>query len=65
MTERNIAAEVFDGLREIREYRAGRRTLRTVHGYEPVERLIVDDAALRSEKGAKSRYITTNSGRAC
>ena len=31
MTERNIAAEVLDGLREIGEYRTGRRTLRTVH----------------------------------
>ncbi|MYA15821.1 MAG: transcriptional regulator [Gammaproteobacteria bacterium] len=31
MTERIIAAEVLDGLREIREHRAGRRTLRTVH----------------------------------
>ena len=31
MTERNIAAEVLDGLREIREYRAGKRTLRTIH----------------------------------
>ena len=30
MTERNIGAEVIDGLREIREYRAGKRTLRTV-----------------------------------
>ena len=30
MTDRNIAAEVLDGLREIREYRAGKRTLRTV-----------------------------------
>ena len=30
MSERNIAAEVLDGLREIREHRAGRRTLRTV-----------------------------------
>ena len=29
MTERNISAEVLDGLREIREHRAGRRTLRT------------------------------------
>lgn len=29
MTERNIATEVLDGLREIREHRAGRRTLRT------------------------------------
>ena len=31
MTERNIAAEVLDGLREIREQREGKRTLRTVH----------------------------------
>ena len=31
MTDRNIAAEVLDGLREIGEHRAGRRTLRTVH----------------------------------
>ena len=31
MTERNIAAEVLDGLREIREHRAGQRTLRTFH----------------------------------
>ncbi len=31
MTERNIAAEVLDGLREIREHREGKRTLRTVH----------------------------------
>ena len=31
MTERNIAAEVLDGLREIREHRTGKRTLRTVH----------------------------------
>ena len=30
MTERNIAAEVFDGLREIGEFRTGRRTLRAV-----------------------------------
>ena len=30
MTERNIAAEVLDGLREIREHRAGKRTLKTV-----------------------------------
>lgn len=30
MTERNITAEVLDGLREIREHRAGRLTLRTV-----------------------------------
>ena len=30
MTERNIAAEVLDGLREIGEFRTGRRTLRTV-----------------------------------
>ena len=29
MTERNIAAEVLDGLREIGEYRTGRRTLGT------------------------------------
>ena len=34
MTERNIAAEVLDGLREIREYRAGKRTLKTVQ-FEP------------------------------
>ena len=31
MTERNIAAEVLKGLREISEHRAGKRTLRTVH----------------------------------
>ena len=30
MTEHNIANEVLDGLREIREHRAGKRTLRTV-----------------------------------
>ena len=30
MTERNIAAEVLDGLREIREHRAGKRTLKSV-----------------------------------
>ncbi len=30
MTERNIAMEVLDGLREIREHRAGTVTLRTV-----------------------------------
>ena len=30
MTERDIAAEVLDGLREIREHRAGRLTLRSV-----------------------------------
>ena len=28
--ERNIAAEVLEGLREVREYRAGKRTLKTV-----------------------------------
>ena len=31
MTERNIAAEVLDGLREVGEHRAGTRTLRTAH----------------------------------
>ena len=30
MTKRNIAAEVLDGLHEIREHRKGKRTLRTV-----------------------------------
>ena len=30
MTERNIATEVLDGLREIAEHRAGKLTLRTV-----------------------------------
>lgn len=30
MTERNIVEEVLDGLQEIREHRAGKRTLRTV-----------------------------------
>ena len=29
MTERNIAAEVLAGLHEVREHRAGKRTLRT------------------------------------
>ena len=27
---RDVAAEVLDGLREVREYRAGKRTLKTV-----------------------------------
>ena len=30
MTERNIAAEALEGLREVREHRAGKRTLKTV-----------------------------------
>ena len=30
MTERNIADEVLDGLREVRRHRAGKLTLRTV-----------------------------------
>ena len=30
MTERNIATEVLDGLREVREHRAGKLILRTV-----------------------------------
>ena len=30
MTERNIAAEVLEGLVEVREHRAGKRTLKTV-----------------------------------
>ena len=30
MTERNIAAEVLEGLREVREHRAGERTLKSV-----------------------------------
>ena len=29
MAERNIAAEVLQGLREVQEYRTGTRTLRT------------------------------------
>jgi len=29
MAERDIAAEVLQGLREVKEYRAGTRTLRT------------------------------------
>ena len=29
MAERNIASEVLEGLREIREHRSGKRTLRT------------------------------------
>ena len=35
MTERNIAAEVLDGLREVREHRAGKRTLKTTVRIEP------------------------------
>lgn len=31
MTERNIATEVLEGLREIREHHAGKVTLHTVH----------------------------------
>ena len=31
MTERNIAAQVLDGLREVREHRAGKRTFRQAH----------------------------------
>ncbi len=31
MTEHNIGVEVLDGLREIREHREDKRTLRTVH----------------------------------
>lgn len=34
MTERNIAAEVLEGLREVRDHRAGKRTLKTVR-FEP------------------------------
>ena len=30
MTERNIAAEVLEDLREVREHRVGKRTLKTV-----------------------------------
>ncbi len=30
MTERNIAAEVLESLREVREHRVGKRTLKTV-----------------------------------
>ena len=38
MSERKIAAEVLDGLREIRQHRAGKRTLRTIRvGPQPIE----------------------------
>ena len=43
MTERNIAAEVRKGLREIREHRAGRRTLKTIR----VHPITAEIAALR------------------
>ena len=43
MTERNISDEVLDGLREIRQYRAGRCTLRTVCvGPRPLPELTPD-----------------------
>ena len=47
MTERNIALEVLDGLREIREHRAGKRTLKTIHvKHRPLPEL-TPDAILR------------------
>ena len=40
MTERNIAAEVLEGLREVREHRTGKRTLKTVRvEAQPLPRL--------------------------
>lgn len=36
MADRNIAAEVLEGLREIREHRAGKRTLRTTRVPRPL-----------------------------
>lgn len=36
MTERDIAAEVLQGLHEVREYRTGKRTLRTTRVPKPL-----------------------------
>ena len=54
MTERNIAAEVLKGLREIREHRAGRRTLKTVR----VHPITAEIAALRAY-GLKLAFAIT------
>ena len=43
MAKRNIAAEVLKGLHEVREHRAGKRTLRTTHmGAKPLPGLTPD-----------------------
>ena len=49
MTERNIAAEVLDGLRELREHHAGKRTLNTVR-VEPAALLKLTPEIIRSTR---------------
>ncbi len=36
MNDRNVAAEVLDGLQEVREHRAGKLSLRTTRLLEPL-----------------------------
>ena len=51
MTEHNIGVEVLDGLREIREHREGKRTLRTVHvdSSSPWQNRLLSQAARAKE----------------
>ena len=57
MGERNIAAEVLKGLREIREYRTGMRTLRTIRVQaKPLVELTPDGIARIRESLDDSTY---------
>ncbi len=50
MNERNIAAEVLEGLREAREHRAGKLSLRTIRLPEPLPGLSPGVASIVSSQ---------------
>ncbi len=58
MADRNIAAEVLEGLREIQAYRAGKRTLRTTRiKAEPLPRLSPETIKDTRERLQVSRAV--------
>ena len=58
MAERNIAAEVLDGLREVQAYRAGKRTLRTTRvDARPLPELTPDAIKKVREELSVSRAV--------
>ena len=58
MAERDIAAEVLQGLREVKEYRAGKRTLRTTRVEAKPCRDLCRSPVLREAIGGLAGWLT-------
>lgn len=65
MSERNIATEVLQGLREIQEHLAGKRTLRTTRVLKPPTVSQLEQGARSRSNIPVSRVLPRERGRTC